>query len=344
MSKASQRRLSEAQKRYETKKKNDPVFRAFAAFEESDPLDMMLRPASYYKKVMAALQPNRPHEDDAILDRFYRGSRGILEVIHESIEHGLSNESFVPGLVIQFGKNGVLSVSPRSPSFFEPPGPEVSFHEHLVAQEMKKSCHRDSAVAWFWIASATVPGQPMLVLAASRTGAGRLWMRIEDQWIHSPNTSFFGIIFEDAETSYSRTSHERAKLALDRALANGVMPRGSSWCDIPGTANAVSELIMDFATPYLSTAIALAVMHGDAKFEAQDEAQAAKDTQQRERRDLKAELATALQSLAAERLVSAGLRRDVSRAQEAPKAPPQGHVVTHPSRSISERMGVFFGQ
>lgn len=343
MSKASQRRLADAQKRYEAMKKKDPLFRAFAAMEEADPMDMLSHPASYFKKVMAALQVDPPHPDVALLDKFQNASRPIFEALHDSVEYAAGTEAAIPGLVIQFGKNGVISVSPRSQHFFDTPGPGTFFHEHLVAQEMKKSCFQESAVAWFWIASAPVPGLPMMVLAASRSGAGRLWMHIEGQWLTSPTTNFFGIVFEDDESSFSRTRHERAKRSLDRALENGVMPRGSSWCDIPGTANAVSDLIMDFAAPYLTSALSLAMMVADVKTEAAEEAQSAKDAQQRERNELRAELASVRDKLSSERLVTSGLRGELARSAKS-KGPHQEHAGRAPVRPLSDRMGVFFGQ
>lgn len=344
MSKASQRRLAEAQKRYEAMKKKDPRFRAFAAMEEADPMDMLKHPASYFKKVMAALQADPPHPDVAVLNKFQNASRSIFEAIHDSVDYAVGTESVIPGFVIQFGKNDVISVSPRSQHFFETPGPGTLFHDHLVAQEMKKSCFQASAVAWFWIASAPVPGLPMMVLAATRTGAGRLWMHIEGQWLTSPTTNFFGIVFEDDESSFSRTSHERAKRSLDRALENGVMPRGSSWCDIPGTANAVSDLIMDFATPYLTSALSLAMMVADVKTEATEEAQSAKDAHQRDRNELREELATVRDKLSSERLLTAGLRMELKKSSANSKGPHQDQVGRSPMRPLSDRMGVFFGQ
>lgn len=85
MSKASQRRLAEQQKRVEKLKNKDPTFKARVELAEMDPADVIANPVRYWTRLSNASEADAPHEDHALLDLAFETNAVLFDVLHDAL-------------------------------------------------------------------------------------------------------------------------------------------------------------------------------------------------------------------------------------------------------------------
>lgn len=352
MSKASQRRLAEQQKRVEKLKREDPHFKARVELLEMDPADVFANPVRYWTRLSNATEADAPHADHAFLDAAFEWKVELFEVLHDALLYEQdrlyvgAEGPFLPGLTMGFDEDGwITSFLPQSPVFTPAPAKGTKWGAHLADLQSRTGQTLAGVEGWFWIISSFEPGLPLFVMGASKAGAGRLWIHVEGKWIKCRSTDFLTPVHKDLSESEFQHPHHAPKRALTSALAAGTIARGSETSEIPGTPNAVSNLVTGFAEPYVGLISTLLerLVESVENEEFDLEHQIAHQAQGR--RALKDELANVQKLLAAERLVSAGLRNDLRARQTQPSMSAHSgvHTPTDPL-PLRRRLGVFFGQ
>jgi len=352
MSKASQRRLAEQQKRVEKLKSKDPTFKARVELAEMDPADVIANPVRYWTRLSNASHADAPHEDHAFLDTAFEMNVVLFEVLHDAMlfeqeELYVHAEGpLLAGLALGFDDDGLISsFIPQSPVFTPAPAKGEKWAAHFADLQKRTDQILAGLKGWFWTISSFEPGLPLFVLAASKAGAGRLWIHVDGKWIKCRSTDFLSPVHKVLNETEFAHPHLLPKSALASALAAGTIARGSETSEIPGTPNAVSTLVTKFAQPYVGLISTLLERLVDNLENMEFDRDLTIAHQTQGRRSLKDDLANVQTLLAAERLVSAGLRNDLRAKQIQPAlASPSSVPTTTAPLPLRRRLGVFFGQ
>ena len=357
MSKASQRRLAEQQKRIEKLKREDPQFKARIELLEMDPADVFANPVRYWTRLSNATEADAPHPDDAFLDAAFDWKVEFFEVLHEALLYEQDRRDvgaegpILPGMTMGFDEDHwITSFLPQSPVFTQAPAKGSKWGAHFADLQSRTGQTLAGVEGWFWINSSFEPGLPLFVLGASKAGAGRLWIHVEGKWIKCRSTDFLTPVHKVLCESEFQHPHHAPKRALTSALAAGTIARGSETSEIPGTPNAVSNLVTGFAEPYVGLIATLLeqLVESVENEEFDREHQIAQKAQGR--RALKDEIANVQKLLAAERLVSAGLRKEMqvqrglSSKSPSPISEPSANLMQSQASPLRSKLGVFFGQ
>ncbi len=139
MSKASQRRLAEQQKRVEKLKREDPHFKARVELLEMDPADVFANPVRYWTRLSNATEADAPHADHAFLDAAFEWKVEFFEVLHDALLYEQdrlyvgAEGPFLPGLTMGFDEDGwITSFLPQSPVFTPAPAKGTKWGAHLA--------------------------------------------------------------------------------------------------------------------------------------------------------------------------------------------------------------------
>lgn len=352
MSKASQRRLADLQKRVEKLKKKSPHMKALVELEEMDPEDVFSNPVRYWSRLLNALQADEPHEQHALLESAFELHSAFFECLHDAVlfEQAdmflFTEPPMLPGFVLGIDGDGMGAGFTAQSPLFTPAAPEgIPWATHYADLQSRTGQSSVGVEGWFWILSSFETGLPLFVLGVSKGGAARLWVRVREKWIKSQSSEFIAPLLA-AFGATRLHPHEVAKGALAHALEAGTIARGSSTSEIPGTPNAVSTLVTEYAQPYVALVSTLVdLLCNQQRGDAEDRDRATEE-KTRQRHDLKTELANVQKLLAAERLVSAGLKKElqVKASVVAKPAQPSAQGSLPEAPPLRTRLGVFFGQ
>lgn len=349
MSKASQRRLAEQQKRLEKARKANPVM---ARIGDIDLEDVFYNPVRYWKKTLTIAEPVPANASHEKLEKHLSNAKAVLEEMHDAVYDSagygdVSKEAdLLPGFVLVMEDGGVCEVRPKTPLFLKADR-DTDWPKLLVDQYGPERNQGEAECAWLWAFTVPLPASPLFVLGATQDGAGRLWCRVIDKWITASDPVAMLIAVNSFDTLNFSHPHLIARNALKHGLQAGTIGRGSSIGAVPGTANAVSALVSTFAQPYLDLAVSLSMRGVDRIEDVDATLHQTHEEVVRVRADGKQALQNTQKLLAAERLITSGLRKELaarhlvastSSHSEAAMAPPRQE------RSMAQRMGVFFGQ
>ena len=349
MSKASQRKLAEKQKRVEKALKANPML---ARLHDLSFDDMYMNPARYWTKVLTIYERPPAHPSHGLLEGALERAKEFLGAFQEVATYSTQFDGFdegppdvIPGMVVTVEQEGVSSVRPKSPHFHAA-DLDFDWPKHLADQCVSERARGEPECVWLWAFSIPAPGCPLFVLGATKDGVGRLWCLVGTKWITATDTTALNIALDGLRLKNFTHAHTIASGALAHGLKAGTIAPGSQMSDIPGTANAVSTLVTEFAQPYLDLAVSMAFIGLDRDDDMDLTVSDAQEEYDRIRTETKTALQEAQRMLAAERLTSAGLRRDLAiklkaleETQQGPSALPSLSAL-----SVPQRMGPFFGQ
>lgn len=349
MSKASQRKLAEQQKRVEKARKANPML---ARLHDLRFDDMYMNPARYWTKVLTIYERPAAHPSHTLLEGALERAKEFLGAFHEVATYSTQFDGFdegppdvIPGMVLTVEQEGISTVQPKSPHFHTA-DLDVDWPRHLADQCSSQRLKGEPECVWLWAFSIPAPGCPLFVLGATKDGPGLLWCLVGNKWITATDTTALNIALDGLRLKNFTHAHTIAAGALAHGLAAGTIAPGSQMADIPGTANAVSTLVTEFAQPYLDLAVSMAFIGLDRDDDMDLTVNDAQEENDRVRAEAKAALQEAQRMLAAERLTSAGLRRDLAiknKAIEVTQQDPSA-LPSRPALSVAQRMGPFFGQ
>lgn len=227
MSKASQRRLAEQQKRGVKKK-------GVSQLDANRVLDMFGHkmqdddPYSFWKFSSAAAEPAPAHQDDKMLETIFHSMSDFLGYVDAAANSNEEERLVCPGMLFKFDKDGVRIGRPNSYGFeaietsFEGKGP----HEHLA--------HMFPYVAeqgefLMWVTGLAVRGIPLACWTLSRSGGCIARIYVDDEWLRMSNPSVLNSAAE--ETRQYAVKFSPANEMLNHPCRSEVMVVGPARQD-----------------------------------------------------------------------------------------------------------------
>ena len=349
MSKASQRRLAEQQKK--NKKLGIPKRADVRQVLDLGPDAILDAPLSFWKCMAAMRTPRKKHPEDDQLEAFFKTSQQQIEHIHEaaitSIE--LGGEA-TPGIAI----HGYISgddidhqiMSPFSVIRCEQFKDADHLFEKLNQDRMDCELEYEASILIFAL---PLPGDPLVCLGSTNGGARFVRLRVEGQWIVCNDDKTIPTIAIDEIERFADLDGSTGLRALSVVLkAIGTLfdlgPDELNDKLTPEVRNEISKGLDIAATPYFQLAIGAAayadITNETVTSTAQEERERAKQLESLHRKAT-SELSTVKKQLAS--TLNEQKRRSVSPPppQEKPQAI-TGSTKAHVPSALANRLAAFF--
>lgn len=185
MSKASQRRMAEQQKRQ--KKNGGPLQKDWQIMDYFGPDTAELAPMSYWRCLASEGPKKDKHVDDERLESFFEKHRKQIETLHDS--YALLEDAghdCLPGIAF----HGWLDNEVRNEWAATPMNPVgQKFYGDVEDLMAALNLNREKAKipgggdVSVWIFGLPFQGRPLLCMGATQSGAHFLKVRVEKQWI-----------------------------------------------------------------------------------------------------------------------------------------------------------------
>lgn len=184
MSKASQRRLAEQQKR--NRRRGTPKLEDMVNTLLLGPDAIYEAPLSFWKCVAFMGKPKKKHVDDERLEAFFKDTRYEIERLHQvAIRCAALGADCLPGIAF----HGCLGAEKEGELIRLPLNP-IGYALHCTSDELIEMLHNDrresgteDADVSVWVFGLPLPGDPILCIGVTDTGARFVKMRVEQEWI-----------------------------------------------------------------------------------------------------------------------------------------------------------------
>lgn len=349
MSKASQRRLAEKQKKNPklSMPKRDDVRQVLNLGEDA----ILEAPLSFWKCMALMGKPRKKHPEDEQLEAFFKRNQIEIERLHAA---GIASEAIggehLPGIALHgyFDSDNIdnQGVWPLSVIRCE----QFKDAEHLFEKlnQDRMYCDKEYEVS-IWMFALPLPGHPLVCLGCTKAGARFVRVRVEYQWLVSKDDKVLPqIALEEIERDevldVRPGSHSLAVILKAIGTLFDLGPSELNDKVTPEFRDEISKGLDVAATPYFLLAMG-ALEYAQIIKEAvtssvQEERERAKQLESLHRKATN-ELSTVKKHLTS--TLNAQQRRSTS--APPPLVKPQastGSTKAHEPTSLANRLGAFF--
>lgn len=343
MSKASQRRLAEQQKR--NRKKGVPQIKDVVKTMLLGADAIYQVPLSYWRCVAMMGKARKKHIDDQRLDEFFKANRDEIEQLHLLAKKvaNLAGEG-LPGIAFHgclgAGDEGEVVRYPLNASGCADHCTDEDLIE-MVHQD-RAECGIDEADVSLWLFGLALPGDPMVCIGVTASGARFTKMRLDKEWItgkedHLLNRMLGEIV--DTDEGWNLSCPTAHRLLMEELSAGGGV---DEELDPKLVAIDVQRALDMGASPYLSLALASLEYANVIKAMTLETLE---QSQTREQKLAKLERRTSHELASMKTRMALSSQRDRQDEVRKPVALPQDNGTkprTDEPKELAARLGAFF--